>query len=279
MTDPLYSKLGITPASARAMRLLDFIVVPIVFFAVMAAIDIHFILTAGDWDFWVDWKDRLYWPMISVISTMMLAAGVQSILWRMFRLPVGATMTLFALALMAWFGRYTQFHGWSFFPMSMVWPALFLPSALVLDAVLATSRNWLMTAVVGAMGFAVVFPIANWVILAPFNLPVELMGTDVTVADMMGFGYVRGGMPEYLRIIEGPGLRVMSQGETWYIASTFAGFVCIFIYALWWWIGSLLSNPATVRNPLRKWSGLKADAADESDGLQVEQYPLANKAK
>lgn len=272
MKNKIYSKLGITSESARAMRMVDFIVVPIVFVAILAAFHIHFMLTAGDWDFWVDWKDKLYWPMITTISAIMFAAATQSILWRMFRLPIGATVAMLGLVLASWVTRYVQFHGWSYFPMSFVWPAMLVPSALFIDAVLMLSRNWVITAIVGGLGFAVIFPIANAILLAPFNIPVEFLGDTLTVADLMGFGYVRGGAPEYLRIIEGAGLRVLGD-ETLFIAVFFAGFVNIFLYALWWNVAAFMGRVFTVRNPVAKWLNIKQKPEDKEERYLEEQYP------
>lgn len=272
--DPILRALGISEASGRAMRLFDFIVLPIVFVALMVAFHLHFMLTAGDWDFWVDWKDRLYWPMITCISSIMFMAAAQSILWNMFRLPMGATVVALGLVIAEWITRYFQFHLWSYFPLSEVWPATLIPSALFLDAVLLLTRNWVVTAIIGSMGYAFLFPFANWIMLAPFNLPTQVMGQDLTVADLIGFGYVRGGTPEYLRMIEEGGLRVLAVGETWFIASLFAGFVCIFLYMLWWWVAVLLGKASTARNPLRPWLSAKRDASDDEPGILVEDYPV-----
>jgi len=273
MADPVIEALGISPASAKAMRRFDFLVVPIVFIAVLASFHVHFMLTAGDWDFWVDWKDRLYWPMITTVSAMVFAAAVQSILWNLFRLPFGATAAVLALVLASWVTRYVNFHIWSYFPMSMVWPATIIPSALMLDVILLVTRSWLLTGLGGGMAFAILFPLANWPMLAPFNLPMKIMGVDMTVADAIGFGYVRGGMPEYLRIIEGAGLRVLGIGETWYISVLFAGFLGIFVYIAWWWIAVGMSRVFTVQNPFRKWQNLEQSDDMETEGVLEEEYP------
>lgn len=273
MKDPILAALGVGERSARAMRLFDFLVVPIVFVAVLAAFHVHFMLTAGDWDFWVDWKDRLNWPLVTTISAMIFAAAIQSTLWNMFRLPFGATAAMLGLVIASWISRYVSFHLWSYFPMSMVWPAMLIPSAILLDVILLVSRSWLLTAIGGSMAFAITFPLANWPLLAPFNMPITLMGEDTTVADAIGFAYVRGGMPEYLRIIETAGLRVLGVGETWYISVLFAGFIGIFVYVAWWWIAKFLCRVFTVQNPLRQWQNISKTDTSEVEEILEEKYP------
>jgi len=101
---------------------------------------------------------------------------------------------------------------------------------------------------------------------------VEFLGDTLTVADLMGFGYVRGGAPEYLRIIEGAGLRVLGD-ETLFIAVFFAGFVNIFLYALWWNVAAFMGRVFTVRNPVAKWLNIKQKPEDKEERYLEEQYP------
>jgi len=44
--------------AAKIARGLDCVVIDILFFAIIAALHSHMMLTVDDWDFWVDWKDR-----------------------------------------------------------------------------------------------------------------------------------------------------------------------------------------------------------------------------
>src|SRR5207237_1635062 len=48
-------------------------------FVVGAAADITKLLFAGDWDFWTDWKDRQWWPIVSPFAFIIIASGLQYI--------------------------------------------------------------------------------------------------------------------------------------------------------------------------------------------------------
>ena len=74
--------------------------------------------------------------------------------------------------------------------------------AIVLDVVLLLTRNWTITAVIGAWLFAALFYPTNWAIFAYSHTPVVIDGTLLSWADYMGFAYVRTGTPEYIRMIE-----------------------------------------------------------------------------
>lgn len=186
--------------AAKFSRKLDFLILPIVVFAIMAAVHIHFMLTGGDWDFWVDWKDRQFWITVSPIVLMILLAPLQAIFWTHFRLPIGATVAGLLLILGEWINRYFGFFLWSHFPISLVWPATVLAGCMFLDLVLGLTRNYLMVTVFGALGYALLFPAANWYMLAPYRLPMELQGSLVSMADYIGFHFARTATPEYLRI-------------------------------------------------------------------------------
>jgi methane/ammonia monooxygenase subunit A len=55
-----------------------------------------------------------------------------------------------------------------------------------------------LTAVVGGLGFGLLFYQGNWPMMAPLHLPVEYNGMMMTLADLSGYHYVRTGMPEYI---------------------------------------------------------------------------------
>ena len=222
-------------------RLFDILVVPTAALLILAVISLHFILSVGDWDFFIDFKDRQYWILLTPIATIMIVTAWQAIFWIFFRLPVGATATALLLLVATWIVRYHSWYGWVYFPISLVVPATILAGAMALDAVLVLTRTWVLTGVFGGLLYGMLFYPSNWVALAPYFLPVEHMGEMASVADVIGYSFPRAGTPEYIRIIERGTLRTF-EGITVWISSFFAGFVCIFMYYLWWWIGYAFST-------------------------------------
>ncbi len=234
---------------------LDIVISFIIVLAITAAFHLHFQLLAGDWDFWVDWKDRQYWVTLTPIVAITFPAALQYVLWEKFRLPLGATLSITCLMAGAWIARVFGFHMWSYFPFSLIWPVLMIPGALVLDCVLVLTGNFFFTAVIGGMGFAVLFYPGNWPMLAPYHLPVEVMGTLVSVADYIGYTFTRTSTPEYLRFIERGTLRTFGGHSAW-VASAFSGFVCVLTYLVWWHIGMLMARVTTLPNRWRAMFGM-----------------------
>src|SRR5262245_17978101 len=76
---------GLTPEAAKYSRIFDFLVVFAVITLFAGAIHLHVMLTVGDWDMYVDWKDRQFWPLVMPISMIMFPAALQSIFWSNFR--------------------------------------------------------------------------------------------------------------------------------------------------------------------------------------------------
>jgi methane/ammonia monooxygenase subunit A len=74
-------------------------------FLVIAGMQVTMILWGGDWDFWSDWKDRQWWSPIASAANIVVPAALQYIVWSRFRLPVGATFGVVALALATWVSR------------------------------------------------------------------------------------------------------------------------------------------------------------------------------
>src|ERR687886_775426 len=56
-----------------------------------AAADITRLLFAGDWDFWTDWKDRQWWPIITPFAMIIIGSALQYIQWLAWRVPPGQT--------------------------------------------------------------------------------------------------------------------------------------------------------------------------------------------
>ncbi|MGE0178170.1 MAG: methane monooxygenase/ammonia monooxygenase subunit A, partial [Phycisphaerales bacterium] len=53
------------PAAMKLYRRLDGILILVLFTFLTLGIQIQFALTAGDWDYWIDWRDRRWWPLVS----------------------------------------------------------------------------------------------------------------------------------------------------------------------------------------------------------------------
>lgn len=253
--------------ASRMSRLVDFLVLPIVIFALIAAYHVHAMLTMGDWDFWTDWKDRQFWVTIAPITLVMLPAAVAGIFWDKFRLPIGGTVMAVCLLIGEWANRYFGFHMWSNFPMNFVWPAQVIPSLMMIDLALILTRNVVFTSIIGGMMMGLLFYPANWPMLAPFHLPVEYQGTLLSVADLQGFTFTRTATPEYIRIIERGTLRTFG-GHSAPIAAFFSAFVCVILFYIWWHIGVFIANLGWTNNGLKNFMGFKrSDRVQESEGL------------
>lgn len=213
----------------------DILIVLVAAFLIMSISHIGFLLLGGDWDFFIDWKDRQYWILITPVVTIMMAAAFQAIFWHLFRLPLGATASVLLFLLSVWIVRYHSWQGIAHFPLSLVVPATCLMGALVLDAILVLTRSWLVTGVFGGSLFALLFFPSNWVYLAPYFQPVEFMGQMTSIADLIGYTFPRSGTPEYIRIIERGTLRTFQDSAMW-VSAFFAAFICIFMYMIFWWI-------------------------------------------
>lgn len=225
------------PEGVAMSRHIDYVYfLPILFVTLIGTFHMHFDLLAGDWDFWLDWKDRQYWVVITPMVAIMFCAAVQYYLWVNYRQPFGATLCIVALLTGKWITIYFAWHWWSNYAINFVMPATLLPSALILDIVLLLTRNFVATGVVGAMAFALLFYPANWAIFAHTHQPLVADGVLLTLADYMGFTYVRTGTPEYIRIIEVGSLRTFG-GHTVWISAFFSAFLSILMYFLWWQMG------------------------------------------
>ncbi len=248
------SKLGSGADLRFLSRIFDFAVALIVLMLLMAAFHVHAMLTIGDWDFWVDWKDERFWVVITPVLLITFPAAFQYIFWENFRLPFAATLCLLALVLAEWITRVTAFNMWAYMPFSMVWPATLIPGAIVLDLVLMLTGNMLMTAIFGGMAFGLMFYPGNWPMLAAFMQPVDVHGSLMSVADQIGYTYTRTSTPEYLRIINRGTLRTFG-GSAAPVSAFFSAFLCIIMYMIWWQIGKFFCKLITIPNVLRTHMG------------------------
>jgi methane/ammonia monooxygenase subunit A len=227
------------PKSVRnAERALEIILIPTILFVVIGAFHLHAMLTMGDWDMWLDWKDREWWITLTPPIMVTFLGALHYILWENFRLPFGAVLGIAAWYIGAWADRYWGFHWWAHYPINFVQPANMFAGALAMDAILLLTRSMILTGIFGASLFALLFYPSNWSWLAAYHVPVEANGNVMTIADLMGFEYVRTGTPEYIRIIERGTLRTFGQWSA-PVSAFFAAFVSVLVYWMWWYIGSL----------------------------------------
>jgi methane/ammonia monooxygenase subunit A len=226
---------------ARLSRWFDFLSLIPILFVMTGAFHLSMILTVGDWDFWLDWKDRQWWPLVTPLLAITFPAAVQYVLWTNFRLPPGATVTVVALTIGTAITRYFAYHLWTHYPINMVMPATLIPSALILDTVLLLSRSFFVTAMVGGMLFSGIFYLANWPLFAMFHAPIDHAGTLMSVADYFGFSYLRPGVPEYLRIIERGTLRTYGTYAT-PLSAFCAAVLAVPVYMLWSYLGKAFGN-------------------------------------
>lgn len=280
MTENDRAILKVSELSSRAIpwsRTLDVLIIVVAAFLVWSVSHISFLLLGGDWDFFIDWKDRQYWILIIPITTIIMAASFQAIFWNLFRLPVGATASLLLLLLGTWIVRYHSWQGLAYFPLSLVVPGTCLMGALVLDAILVLSRSWLVTGMFGAVLYGLLFYPANWIYMAGYFQPVQNMGDMTSVADLIGYTFPRAGTPEYIRIIERGTLRTFGDTPTW-VSAFFSAFVCIFLYYMFWGLGVLACNARffPVGERFKSIYGNKGKAAGKAVGAAAAQPGAAS---
>ena len=114
--------------------------------------------------------------------------------------------------------------------------------ALYIDIVLLLSKSFIVTAIVGSMGFSLLMYSNNWVILAPFHQASEQYGNLMTLADIIGFHYVRTSMPEYIRIIERGAMTYIRQATSSACRRSSPGSFSIIVYFVWWYVGKMFST-------------------------------------
>jgi len=206
-------------------------------FVVGGAADITKLLFAGDWDFWTDWRDPQWWPVVTAFGTIIIPSALQYIQWAAWRFPTGATYTAVCLFLVSWVGRYFQWHLATGYPLNFVYPMSCVGAAIILDWLLMKTKSFVLTSLIGGPIWAVLVWAFNYVPLAAYLQPVEFMGTLLTVADVQGIAYLRSQTPEYLRLIERGALRSF-LGETQYVSLVFGGTLAIAGY----WIGQFIGR-------------------------------------
>jgi methane/ammonia monooxygenase subunit A len=233
--------------AASVIKTADWLLLVSLFLILLGGYHIHFMLTGGDWDFWVDWKDRRFWPTVIPIVGVTFPAAAQAYFWLKFKLPFGATFVVLGLLVGEWVNRYNNFWHWTYFPISLVWPTQLIPSALFLDLVLLLSNSYIITAVVGALGWGLLMYPSNWQVLAAYHQGVEVNGLLMTLADLIGFEYVRTSTPEYIRMVERGTMRTFGK-DVVPVAAFFSGFVSMIVYFVWWYVGKWFSTTSYTKS-------------------------------
>ncbi len=236
--------VGMDKEQAGLSRYFDFLVVTAAFFLFCGAFHLHLMLSAGDWDMFIDWKDRQFWPLIIPIDTIMFPAAVQAAFWYYFRLPIGATLCGVCLLTSVWIGTYSYWYWWTMFPVTMNVPSIIIAGCILMDITLIVFRRWIFVACIGAPLFALTFYPSNMAALAGYYVPIEHLNSMATAADVIGYTFPRSATPEYIRIIEKGTLRTFEGTSVW-VSGVFSAFVCIFLYMLWWQIGMAFSTVKT----------------------------------
>lgn len=245
-----------SPEAERYERLADWLLLALAFLTIGTAFKGTEVLTVGDWDMWVDWKDREWWPLLYPLICVTFPAVVQAIFWKHFRLPFGATFAVCGLHLVTLLTLLLGHVGWTQFPWTLVWGATLIPGALLLDTVLLLTGSPFLAALGGAALYSLVFYPANWPLLAPYRLVVEHMGQLATVADVIGYTFTRTAMPEYLRIIERGTLRTFGENPA-VISAFFSAFVSVVLYGAWFYVGTRIADLPWVRNTYRRHMGFE----------------------
>ena len=259
--DTVISVSGLSPKALHFSRVFELLVVAAIIMLFAGAIHLHVLLLAGDWDMFLDWKDRQYWPLLSPVVMIMFPAALQGIFWTYFRLPIGATVGATCLMVAVCISRPASFMWWTDYPLNLVLPAQMIAGAIVLDVFLLVFRNALFTAIFGGFAFAFLFYPSNYAIFAPFYVPVSHQGMMASMADLIGYVYPRSATPEYIRIIERGTLRTFGDSASW-VSALFGGFICIFMHYAWWYLGIAMSSMKFLPNNAKVMAlmGTKPDA-------------------
>jgi methane/ammonia monooxygenase subunit A len=246
MSDQVDAQPKINTLAKRLETRVDIFLITAIVFAIAGATTFVMAVTMGDWEYWVDWKDRRFWPLFPVVLLIIFPAGISAALWTRFRLPIACTAIVLAYSLMRWVSTYLNFHVFGGFPISFVWPSVFIPMAIILDCALLLTRSAFVTGLTGAFLWGILIYPVNWPMLAAFHEPINYQGEMLTAADLIGYEYIRTGLPEYVRIVERSVLRTFGGAVT-PLTAVFAGFLSTLTFYLFWLIGHYLAKPTWIK--------------------------------
>jgi len=209
-------------------------------FIVGAAANITLLLFAGDWDFWTDWKDRVWWPILTPFALVIIGSALQYIQWLAWRFPTGMSYTAICMWGLSTLGRWLQWGSFVWYPLNFVWGTTMVPAGIFADWVLMKTKSFIITSFIGSAVFAFTWWVSNYVLIAPYLQPAEWMDRILTVSDIQGISYIRSQTPEYLRIVEHGTLRSF-LGETQYVSIVFGMTVTVAGYWIGQFIGRMLA--------------------------------------
>lgn len=224
-----------------------------IFGLIMGGMHMESMLFAGDWSFWVDWKDRQWWPLLTPTVNVIIPAAIQYILWTRLRLPIGATVAAVALVVAQWLSRIFSFNLWADLPLNFVWPETLIIGALLMDIILLLTRSFILTSIFGGLAWGGLFWFANYPMLAPFLQPLIYNDHVMTVADYMKFQLPMSQGPEYLRMVEEGHLRALVS-DVVFIVGFFAGMLTTGAY----WFGIFIGKIIALA-PIGKFLKLQSD--------------------
>ena len=145
------------------------------------------------------------------------------------------------LCVVSWLSRYLNFYEFTHFPFSFTFPSTYIALGILLDCSLAVTRSLLVSSLIGGGLFgALVYPL-NWSFMAAYKVPVEYSGILMSVADLMGYEYIRTTTPEYLRIIEESTLRTFG-GSVTPLTAVFSALCGVVIYGIFLFVGSKINK-------------------------------------
>ena len=225
----------------EAYRNIDMVSIPIILLLFGGITVFLSGVTVGDWDYWMDWRDRRWWPLVIPALYIIFPTVIGTFTWNKLRLPIGGTAAMLSFVIGMWLSRIFNFYSFAGFPLNFVAPSTLIMLGVILDATLVWTKSFYITGFIGAFLFGLLPYAANWPVFALWHVPVDYNGTLVTVADLSGYQYIRTAIPEYVRIIEETTLRTFGEAVT-PLTAFFAGFVCLINYYLWVLIGTYLSE-------------------------------------
>lgn len=179
------------------------------------------VILAADWNFWTDWKDRVWWPLITAPSTFLAVSAAMYVGWRLFRVPLATAAALVGTVLFSLY-LYISFGMLTSYPANFVWLPSLIPMAILADVVMVRTGRWPVAVLAGGFAYGMLFYAANYVMIAPFLEPVDVQGRLLTVANVQGLEYWRSSAPEYLRSIQIGGIHSLA-GQSAMIASVLTG--------------------------------------------------------
>ena len=80
--------------AARVDAQVDWVVIPLFVVLLGSVFAFQFALLVGDWDYWIDWRDRRYWPLVTPLVLVILPGVFGYAFWHLLRIPLGATLSI-----------------------------------------------------------------------------------------------------------------------------------------------------------------------------------------